>query len=35
MGDCPAFECDRKDHTECWRDYARQEDEQRYLEDDL
>lgn len=26
LPDCPAHACLRSDHTECWRDYNRQED---------
>lgn len=28
--DCPARFCDRDDHAECWADYDRQEDADKY-----
>lgn len=30
LPECPALMCERTDHDECWRDYARQEDEAKY-----
>jgi len=35
MGDCLAFNCPKDDHDECDREYARQEDEQKYQEVEL
>ena len=34
MEACPAFHCVRDDHDECWRDYDRQEDQDRYRPDE-
>lgn len=28
--DCPAFNCPRTNHDDCWRDYNQQEDEAKY-----
>lgn len=30
---CPAFRCPRAEHSECWRDYDRQEEEVKYGRD--
>lgn len=30
MYPCPAYMCRRTDHTECWREYERLEDEAKY-----
>ena len=28
--DCPAFNCRLKDHSECWREYDREEEALKY-----
>lgn len=32
--DCPSPVCDRAAHDECWRDYNRQEDAEKYRPDE-